>query len=810
MMMNNEVNVMHYIFHGLEKDPYLKRIYSQLISRYTKASFTSSETIESEPSFSVRDALQFADLLSKSVDPEMAEFHKSIAQEMVVMLNAIYPDDRMVNATARRVLINLGNFPGIGVKEEITFAQADFLDQVFEDYNKALLAIPEAEGKVFSTEQKAIFDNLSSRVFSFSGPTSMGKSFLIRHYIKGKIADDDKENFAIIVPTKALINEVSQTMSEEIRPYLQDKDYRAVTSANSLAVEEKHNFIFVLTPERLLYLLMSRPDITIGFAFIDEAQNINSLDGRSGFYFKTISILAEHPETKIIFASPYSPNPDVYLKAMPKGEQDAKHLVVSRSPVSQFKFFVNLRNLKFFSYNELTQKMQFESAVTNGTTLTDLILKVSDPRVPESKSSLIYCNSKDKALTYSKNFVDKLSVPLHDPDLNEFSKEIAEEISSSFCLARFVKYGVGLHLGYLPPTIRKKMELLFQSHKLKVIFCTSTLLEGVNLPADNIFLASDYKYNHVLNGLEFRNLSGRAGRISHSLNGNVIGVLQPDSKKETEQQFERLYKSKPEEQQLSLEKALTPDICHRIVNRFLEWSSNVDYSDLSLDYEEEDLLRKTGNILLGDIVNGRRTYVVALVEERGNLDGEKKEKIKAKFEAKRKNISDDININLDQSIRLEETIKSGLEYPRFVDSTGIGYDPDSFEKTSDFLEKLSEVYQWAKYDPKLVWGKNLQGYYAPLLVKWMKGIGLPYIISDSMKRTKTLRINPKQVISFDIYDEEHVNRLIANILDDIQSAILFSFSNYFLKFSSECKRQHGPDSLNDNDWYLFVEFGSMN
>ena len=57
---------------------------------------------------------------------------------------------------------------------------------------------------------------------------------------------------------------------------------------------------------------------------------------------------------------------------------------------------------------------------------------------------------------------------------------------------------------------------------------------------------------------------------------------------------------------------------------------------------------------------------------------------------------------------------------------------------------------------------------------------------------------------------EHKNIVFADTLEVIENVILFSISNYFLRFSNEYKRIHGEDSLNTNNWYEFVEYGTMN
>ena len=55
----------------------------------------------------------------------------------------------------------------------------------------------------------------------------------------------------------------------------------------------------------------------------------------------------------------------------------------------------------------------------------------------------------------------------------------------------------------------------------------------------------------------------------------------------------------------------------------------------------------------------------------------------------------------------------------------------------------------------------------------------------------------------------HKNYVIAETLGVIENVILFTLSNYFRKFSIEYKAFHKRDHF-DNDWYEFIEYGTIN
>jgi hypothetical protein len=55
--------------------------------------------------------------------------------------------------------------------------------------------------------------------------------------------------------------------------------------------------------------------------------------------------------------------------------------------------------------------------------------------------------------------------------------------------------------------------------------------------------------------------------------------------------------------------------------------------------------------------------------------------------------------------------------------------------------------------------------------------------------------------------KEHRNKLINETLTEIERIILFKFSNYFHKFSSQYKKLKNIEHLK-NDWYEYVEYGT--
>lgn len=356
--MSNQIlhNLGDAIFADIDNNPFLNELYDDILYNYAITKFNLTDKRQMRE-IDVVSALRFADLLSKSTHAMNRDKHKMWAQEIIILLYSLYPDNPDVKFYAGSVFANTGNYQARRIIDS-DFYGTTALERFFAEYQNDYLTIPAAPELRFFGAQKNAYDHLSDDHFSYSGPTSMGKSFLMRMYIKDQIQHGVKMNFALIVPTKALINEIyKQVIDEDLKNLLSEHNYKVVTAAGDIALEGKHNFILVLTPERLLYLLISKPDLQIDYLFIDEAHKLSGKNSRGPFYYKTVDMLLKRKKKPhFVFASPNIPNPEVYLKLLTDIETDGddSHLCSTFSPVAQIKFSIDLNNFTVSVYNDHT------------------------------------------------------------------------------------------------------------------------------------------------------------------------------------------------------------------------------------------------------------------------------------------------------------------------------------------------------------------------------------------------------------------------------------------------------------------------
>jgi len=103
-------------------------------------------------------------------------------------------------------------------------------------------------------------------------------------------------------------------------------------------------------------------------------------------------------------------------------------------------------------------------------------------------------------------------------DIEEQLKELKWKGTPDF-LIDGLRRGIGMHHEGCRTNYRRTVEILFRRGYLRVVFATGTLALGINMPCRTTIFCGD---SLELNGLMFRQMSGRAGRRGFDLLGQVV------------------------------------------------------------------------------------------------------------------------------------------------------------------------------------------------------------------------------------------------------------------------------------------------
>ena len=793
------------LYRDIDKNEYLLEIYDALLINYSiKLYGLRSALVDVK----IEDALRFADLLSKSTYAPTEDRDHLWGQEIATLLSLVYPEHEAVKYYLGSVLSAVGNYRGLKLKPLEGYQNVDVMDQIFYEYDKEVHRIPGRDTDYFFNDQLKAFNGLKYRYFSYSGPTSMGKSLVAQTFIKCEILAGSTKNYAILVPTKALINEVRSSIISTLQVKLKELNYRVVTAAGDLVLKQDHHFIFVMTPERLLHMMVERENsINVDFLFIDEAHKISERGGRSAYYYKVLSqIERSGSRPTVIFASPNIPNPEVYLDIVPGIQRsEIRKLASHFAPVCQFKYLIDTYSKKVSYYNDYSKELRQLCGMRKTLSLSEIIR-----RLGKDKQNLVYCSSKQKVIDYAVAYADGLA-PSRDPVLIALAGEIRKEVHHKCYLADVIEKGVAYHVGYLPGNIRLRIEKEFENGHIRTIFCTSTLVEGVNLPADNLFITTYRDGNSNMDEVEFRNLVGRVGRIRYNLYGNVV-FMRLDESTEPDK-FVSLLQSNVPTQVLSIDMKENRKLFPKLIEDLSRGDVEMTESHEASTETDFSAVRKFALILTNDIAADRMTPVRQAFEP--YLDQQKIADIRRNFPAEK--TSDDITLSYDQADNLHDAIANGMVYPSLNGEN----DEVDFEELIAFLSALKRIFKWDVYEKETIGqtGKrNPDGAlrrYAVVLLQWIRGRGLSTIIHSAIQykekhpETGIWSRNHPLIAYYQKGNVQHENYVIAETLDTIEGVLLFSISNYFRKFSLEYKAQHGVDHF-ENDWYEFVEYGTTN
>jgi hypothetical protein len=86
-------------------------------------------------------------------------------------------------------------------------------------------------------------------------------------------------------------------------------------------------------------------------------------------------------------------------------------------------------------------------------------------------------------------------------------------------LVRALRRGIGMHHSGLPTKYRQAVEILFREKHLKVVVATGTLAYGIHMPCKAVVFAGE---SNFLNAIQFRQMSGRAGRRGFDSTGEIV------------------------------------------------------------------------------------------------------------------------------------------------------------------------------------------------------------------------------------------------------------------------------------------------
>lgn len=418
-------------------------------------------------------------------------------------------------------------------------------DTVIDEFYKT------ESGFILDSAQKDVLDTFESangKLF-LSAPTSFGKTFLLKEIIYRHY--ENYNNIVIVLPTVALLIEVTEEIDD-----INEKHSLGYTIYNSIYrdLELSERNIFILTPERVLRLLAIVPDIEFDFFFFDEIYKIDedvALSSEDDVSDK-IELGNDNPQRDeqdhraVAFRlalyfllkkcnSCYLAGPFIELNNLKDGfnKMLEKHHIATK----EITFIPTLKNQIDFHGKTYKYSSPFENY--NESTLSNkpiekLIYVANRLQFSKTNQAIVYClypaYTEQHAREFSDSYKDSLPV---DSSIQMFIEHLKNNYNFSFGgkrnsfdnwdLIYALRNQIGIHNGKFPKYFQREIMRRFNDGAMSTLFCTSTIVEGVNTNAKTVVVYNNPS-GKTDEGKKFLllNINGRAGRYQHHFIGNIV------------------------------------------------------------------------------------------------------------------------------------------------------------------------------------------------------------------------------------------------------------------------------------------------
>lgn len=630
----------------------------------------------------------------------------------------------------RVVLTRLGNFPSIGTRADVESARASLpLILAAEEIASADAHEVTINGQtVLLTDfQQNLWLNLiQSRRIALAAPTSAGKSFVLQGYLSALFDNEQPKSVVYLVPTRALIAQVAEDLKLQFQGMHQDvPDIVTVPVDAETTLAERA--IYVMTQERVQLALGAHPDFSASVIIVDEAHSI--ADGSRGVLLQWVidDLLIRNPASQILFASPAIRNLGVFGRLF--GLDDVVEFSSVEPTVAQNFLITSVESatkgkLVIHTAGDGSRTLRQVATLQLGRTVASRTEKlVHIPAVlGHGHSNIIYANGAAEAESVALQLAELMSDREPTEARLALSDLAKEAVHANYALVECVKHGVAFHYSNIPTQLRRAIETAVSSGEIDYLVCTSTLLQGVNLPAKNIFMFAPEKgRTRALESTDFWNLAGRAGRLKREFQGNIFLIDYEKWKKKPLNGPKDSVVTPAIESSLNEhhDQLMTVIAGIPTAGRSDETDLETIFVRLYTDFKGGDLNQtfERAGLVVGDIQSGLLETALASASEKLTLPAAVLRRTP--------------NISAHKQQRLYELLSAKIALGADAARTLIPSHPresEAFQSYADILELCHKVILGIDTS------KKLHRFHALIARRWMLGLPLPQIIDEQISR----------------------------------------------------------------------------
>lgn len=375
-----------------------------------------------------------------------------------------------------------------------------FLEAVYNAYAQSII---EDTGHQFTPVQADAYNSIKKYTnFSFSAPTSAGKSFLFQELIK-----ETQGDIIIVLPSRALLSEYLIKVKK-----LVNSETLVLQFIEIVNTKKTKKRIYIITPERGEEIFKNIDKLNLELILLDEAQI--SEEGIRGMKFDSLvrRIDKKLNNVKKVFTHPFILNPEAQFQkhniTINIDSETYNQKTVGKIYIEHFE-----GTFKYFS--------PFEDKLRGKNVEGNIVKEV----IQNGGTALIYIS---KSKIYEGSFIETFSEYIElcpiitDPASLHYINKLEDFLGTKddrdkdSILIFLMKRGIVIHHGSIPLKARLIIEEFVNEHHAKICFSTSTLIQGINMPFDIVWINNfNFTGNEDQKTLNLKNLIGRAGRTTH-------------------------------------------------------------------------------------------------------------------------------------------------------------------------------------------------------------------------------------------------------------------------------------------------------
>ncbi len=387
-------------------------------------------------------------------------------------------------------------------------------------------------------------------------PTSAGKTKATELIIRSAFLAERTRLAVIVAPYRALCHEISDHLKFAFSGESVGIDeFTDVIQADfELKVNSEQKQVFVVTPEKLSYVLRHEPTMAnkVGIVIYDEGHHFDN--GARGVTYELLvsSLKKLVPKVcQVILISAVIRNAEaigVWLNGEHNKVVSGQNLVPTDRTVAFVSWQDYLGRLQFVNPLDPTEEQYFVPRILESQSLMckprektgyvfpnkengrDIALNLG-LKLCKNGCVAVFCGTKRTASWFCEKVTDVYSRQLTIPSPATYSDP--SEIEKLFVLHKqnlgddasctlSVKHGVFAHHGNIPRGLRLAVEYALQQGLIRFVACTSTLAQGVNLPIKYLIVSGAYQGHERIKVRDFHNLIGRAGRSGKHTEGSIL------------------------------------------------------------------------------------------------------------------------------------------------------------------------------------------------------------------------------------------------------------------------------------------------